>query len=106
MLIGIDWGGSKIEGVAMEACGRELLRLRQDTPRHDYRGCLAAVKAMIDRLEAETGQRRAVKAGAAEIPAGAAMTVKEALAILRGIPRRQEKRQRRKAYPLADSMIA
>lgn len=63
MLIGIDWGGSKIEGVAMEACGRELLRLRQDTPRHDYRGCLAAVKAMIDRLGAETGQTGSIGIG-------------------------------------------
>ena len=25
MLIGIDWGGTKIEGVAMERDGRELL---------------------------------------------------------------------------------
>ncbi len=32
MLIGIDWGGTKIEGVAMEADGRELLRLREAHP--------------------------------------------------------------------------
>ena len=56
MLIGIDWGGTKIEGVAMHPDGHEILRLRQDTPRHDYKGCLQAVKGMIDRLEAETGQ--------------------------------------------------
>lgn len=63
MLIGIDWGGTKIEGVAMEKDGRELLRLRQDTPRHDYHGCIAAVKAMIDRLEAETGQKGSIGIG-------------------------------------------
>ncbi|MGV8986912.1 MAG: ROK family protein [Cypionkella sp.] len=63
MLIGIDWGGTKIEGVAMEPDGRELLRLRHDTPRHDYPGCLAAVKAMIDRLEAETGQTGSIGIG-------------------------------------------
>jgi fructokinase len=63
MLIGIDWGGTKIEGVAMEKDGRELLRLRQDTPRHDYPGCIAAVKAMIDRLEAETGQTGSIVIG-------------------------------------------
>jgi hypothetical protein len=28
MLIGIDWGGTKIEGIAMEPDGRELLRAR------------------------------------------------------------------------------
>lgn len=63
MLIGIDWGGTKIEGVAMEKDGRELLRLRQDTPRHDYPGCIAAVKAMIDRLEAETGRTGSIGIG-------------------------------------------
>ncbi len=63
MLIGIDWGGTKIEGVAMEPDGRELLRLRQDTPRHDYKGCLQAVKAVIDRLEAETGQKGSIGIG-------------------------------------------
>ena len=47
MLIGIDWGGTKIEGVAMERDGRELLRLREATPRHDYAGCLTAIRAMV-----------------------------------------------------------
>ena len=42
MLIGIDGGGTKIEGVAMEPDGREVLRLRRDTPRHDYAGCLTS----------------------------------------------------------------
>ena len=44
MLIGIDWGGTKIEGVAMERNGRELLRLREATPRHDYHGCLMTIR--------------------------------------------------------------
>jgi len=63
MLIGVDWGGTKIEGVAMDPDGREILRLRQDTPRHDYKGCLQAVKGMIDRLEAETGQTGSIGIG-------------------------------------------
>jgi len=63
MLIGIDWGGTKIEGVAMHPDGREILRLRQDTPRHDYKGCLKAVKGMIDKLEAETGQTGSIGIG-------------------------------------------
>lgn len=33
MLIGIVWGGTKIEGVAMDAAGRELVRLREETQR-------------------------------------------------------------------------
>jgi fructokinase len=56
MLIGIDWGGTKIEGVAMEIDGRELLRLREVTPRHDYFGCIRVIKEMIDSLENQTGK--------------------------------------------------
>lgn len=63
MLIGIDWGGTKIEGVAMEADGRELLRLREDTPRHDYDGCIRMIMAMIDELESRTGQRGSIGIG-------------------------------------------
>jgi fructokinase len=63
MLIGIDWGGTKIEGVAMEPDGRELLRLREDTPRHDYAGCLRMIREMIDRLERDTGQRGSIGIG-------------------------------------------
>ncbi len=63
MLIGIDWGGTKIEGVAMERDGRELLRLREVTPRHDYHGCIAVIKAMIAGLESKTGQRGSIGIG-------------------------------------------
>lgn len=63
MLIGIDWGGTKIEGVAMQPDGRELLRLRQETPRHDYPACLQAVRTMINRLEAQTGQSGTIGIG-------------------------------------------
>ena len=63
MLIGIDWGGTKIEGVAMERDGRELLRLRQDTPRHDYVGCIRTIKEMIDGLERQTGKTGSVGIG-------------------------------------------
>jgi fructokinase len=63
MLIGIDWGGTKIEGVAMEPNGRELLRLREATPRHDYRGCLAAIRTMVEALEDKTGQKGSIGIG-------------------------------------------
>lgn len=63
MLIGIDWGGTKIEGVAMEADGREHLRLRRDTPRGDYRACLAAIRDMVSELEARTGRTGTVGIG-------------------------------------------
>lgn len=63
MLIGIDWGGTKIEGVAMTAGGQELLRLREVTPRHDYEGCLQAIKKMIAHLESKTGQSGSIGIG-------------------------------------------
>ena len=56
MLIGIDWGGTKIEGIALEENGHELQRLREDTPRGDYGGCIRMIKAMVDRLESQTGR--------------------------------------------------
>ncbi len=63
MLIGIDWGGTKIEGVALREDGNELLRLREPTPRHDYEGCIKVIKTIIDALEEQTGQRGSIGIG-------------------------------------------
>lgn len=56
MLIGIDWGGTKIEGVALDDDGTEILRIREMTPRGDYEGCLVTVRDLVERLERETGR--------------------------------------------------
>lgn len=53
--IGIDLGGTKIEGVALQASGAELARLRIPTPREDYDGTLAAIGSVVAQLEAEVG---------------------------------------------------
>ena len=63
MLIGIDWGGTKIEGVAMEPDGTELARVRESTPRHDYFGCIAVIKDVIDRMERQVGRRGSIGIG-------------------------------------------
>jgi fructokinase len=63
VLIGIDWGGTKIEGVAMTPGGRELVRLREDTPRHDYQGCIRVIVGLIARMEQQTGQRGSIGIG-------------------------------------------
>ena len=63
MLIGIDWGGTKIEGVAMREDGAELLRLRETTPRHDYQGCIRVIKAIIGALEVRTGEQGSIGIG-------------------------------------------
>jgi fructokinase len=54
MRIGIDLGGSKIEGVALDAAGREHARLRIATPTGDYSATLAAIAAVVADLEART----------------------------------------------------
>ena len=63
MLIGIDWGGTKIEAIAMERDGRELARLRRDTPRHDYAGCIRMIVDLIGELEAATGRSGSIGIG-------------------------------------------
>ena len=63
MLIGIDWGGTKIEGVALGPDGRELARVRADTPRHDYPGCLRVIGELVAALEQATGQRGSIGIG-------------------------------------------
>jgi len=56
MLIGIDWGGTKIEGIAITDEGQEIIRLREKTPRHDYDGCIQVIARLVNRIEQETGQ--------------------------------------------------
>ncbi len=51
MRIGIDFGGTKIEGIALGAEGVELARLRCSTPREDYQRTIAAIVAMVKRIE-------------------------------------------------------
>jgi fructokinase len=63
MFIGVDWGGTKIEAIALEADGSEILRVREDTPRGDYAGCLSLVRSLVDRLEATTGRTGSIGIG-------------------------------------------
>jgi fructokinase len=56
MLIGIDWGGTKIEGIALTEKGKEIVRHREKTPRHDYDGCIRIIVDLVNRIEQETGQ--------------------------------------------------
>lgn len=63
MRIGIDLGGTKIEGLALDRHGAELLRYRVDTPRDDYWATIGAIAGLVRRLEAETGSTATVGAG-------------------------------------------
>ena len=53
--IGIDWGGTKIEALAMNAQNRELCRRRIPTPRHDYEGSIRAAAELVASIEREVG---------------------------------------------------
>ena len=51
--IGIDLGGSKIEIIALDDRGRELLRRRVETPSEDYGAILGAIRALVELAERE-----------------------------------------------------
>jgi fructokinase len=53
--LGIDLGGSKIEILALDAGGAEVLRRRVPTPQGDYAETLAAVAALVRDAEAALG---------------------------------------------------
>ena len=63
MRIGLDLGGTKIEGVALGDDGTQLARRRVATPRHDYAATLEAMAGLVRDLEAETGRRGSVGVG-------------------------------------------
>lgn len=63
MRIGIDLGGTKIEALAIDKAGRELVRHRVDTPREDYDATVAAIVELVQRIERETGSTGTVGAG-------------------------------------------
>lgn len=63
MRIGIDMGGTKIEGIALADSGEELLRIRVKTPRYDYEATIEAIAGIVRKLEAQTNQKGTVGIG-------------------------------------------
>lgn len=63
MRIGIDLGGTKIEGIALDDHGKELVCQRIDTPRDDYQATVDAVVSLVHRLEADMQQTGTVGIG-------------------------------------------
>jgi fructokinase len=63
MRIGIDLGGTKIEGIAIDSTGRERLRRRVPTPKQDYGAILRAIVDLVGCLETEMGERGSVGVG-------------------------------------------
>ena len=63
MLIGIDWGGTKIEAIALDKDGETLARRRIATPRDDYDACIAAASGLVRHIESALGRTGTVGVG-------------------------------------------
>jgi fructokinase len=55
MLVGVDWGGTKIEAIAIAGDRRQIARLREPTPRTDYEGRLSTIASLVSRVEGGAG---------------------------------------------------
>ena len=62
MRIGIDLGGTKVEGIALDG-GREIGRIRVATPRGDYPGTVEAIGGLVDALDHRAGTKGSVGVG-------------------------------------------
>src|SRR4029079_10367586 len=63
MRIGIDLGGTKIEGIAIAPDGGEVVRTRIAAPRGDYQHTLDAVCSLVDAIERDAGEGGTVGVG-------------------------------------------
>ena len=61
--IGIDLGGTKIEGLALDRSGEEAARIRIATPRDDYEATVAAISGLVADLESAAGAAGTVGVG-------------------------------------------
>ena len=76
--LGIDLGGTKIEIIALDGEGRELLRRRVATPRSDYDATLDAIVQLVEESESTLGI-----AGPASIGIGTPGTFSRANGLMR-----------------------
>jgi fructokinase len=89
--IGIDLGGTKIEGVALDRSGRVVARQRRPTPRDDYQGTVRALTETVAALETACGARGTVGIGMPGIISPATGLVKNANSVwLIGHPLEQD----------------
>jgi fructokinase len=61
--IGIDLGGTKIEGAAIDLRGSVRVRRRVPTPAQDYRATIDAIVALVGEIEQEIGRTAPVGIG-------------------------------------------
>ena len=63
MRIGIDLGGTKIEGIALSNDGTVLAQQRINSPRGDYREMLRAIAGVVAYLEKHAGRHGRIGVG-------------------------------------------
>ncbi|MFN4355204.1 ROK family protein [Parvibaculum sp.] len=63
MRIGIDLGGTKIEGIALGQGGAERARKRIPAPQGSYEETIAAIRDLVAALKAETGETASIGIG-------------------------------------------
>src|SRR5262245_16917808 len=63
MRIGIDLGGTKIEGIVIDRSGAERFRLRVPTPKNDYPATVQAIRDLVLELERRVDARGSVGIG-------------------------------------------
>ena len=63
MRIGIDLGGTKIEGIVLDAAGQAVVRRRLPTPAGDYAATLAAIAGLVADLDTASGGSASVGVG-------------------------------------------
>lgn len=63
MRLGIDLGGTKIEIIALDDSGKELLRRRVPTPKGNYDETLQTIAQLVRDTEAELGQQGSLGIG-------------------------------------------
>jgi fructokinase len=78
MRIGIDLGGTKIEGVVLDDDGRVRQRVRIPAPRGDYQRTLEAIAAIVYELEQSAGATATVGVGIPGVISPATGLVKNA----------------------------
>ena len=78
MRIGIDFGGTKIEVIALDDDGSERFRRRTPTPRGDYAACVRAVVELVAAAETATASTGRVGIGIPGIVSPATGLVKNA----------------------------
>ncbi len=63
MLLGIDLGGTKIEGILLDKAGKEVFRKRIPTPANNYSHILLAVEKLVHEMDQVAGEKLPVGIG-------------------------------------------